>query len=273
VHPGDPVASANALAAAVDQAVSTPQGQARLALIASFGNIAGWWDAHQPRPTAPDDVIRAQAQWIKNAFILGLGPIARADLERRAGGNPSWNTGVDYRRQLARSSQTEQVLAAYRVAGLAVNADLASLDAAPRIAADPAAVRYVRQYGVPTGDIEAPVLTLHTTGDGGAVPDLDRWYGDRVRHEGNASKLRQLYVDRGYALRGQLRRGDRRAAYPVRPDRLRPVAGHHRAPAHRGGERPRRGVLQGAGLRQLRGRADAAGVHHLHPPQFLRSTR
>jgi pimeloyl-ACP methyl ester carboxylesterase len=197
VHPRDPVASANALAAAVDQAVSTPQGRARLALIASFGNIAGWWDAHQPRPTAPDDVIRAQAQWIKYAFILGLGPIARADLERRAGGNPSWNTGVDYRRQLARSSQTEQVLAAYRVAGLAVNADLASLDAAPRIAADPAAVRYVRQYGVPTGDIEVPVLTLHTTGDGGAVPDLDRWYGDRVRHEGNASKLRQLYVDRG----------------------------------------------------------------------------
>jgi pimeloyl-ACP methyl ester carboxylesterase len=201
VHPRDPVASANALVAGVDRAVTTPQGRARLALIASFGNIAGWWDAHQPRPTAPDDVIRAQAQWIRNAFVLGLGPIARADLERRAGGNPSWNTGVDYRRQLARSSQTGQVLAAYRAAGLDVNADLnadlAQLNAAPRIAADPAAVRYVRRFGVPTGDIEAPVLTLHTTGDGGAVPDLDRWYGDRVRQEGNASRLRQLYVDRG----------------------------------------------------------------------------
>lgn len=197
VHPRDPVASATALATAVDRAVTTPQGRAKLALIASFGNIPGWWDAHQPRPTVPDDVIRAQAQWIKNAYVLAQGPIGRADLERRAGGNPSWNTGVDYRRQFAKSDQTRQALAAYRAAGLDVRADLARLNAAPRIAADPAAVRYLRQYGVPTGDIEAPVVTLHTIGDGGAVPDLERWYGDRIRRAGNASKLRQLYIDRG----------------------------------------------------------------------------
>jgi len=124
-------------------------------------------------------------------------PIARADLERRAGGNPSWNTGVDYRHQLARSSQTEQVRAAYRAAGLDLNADLARLNAASRIAADPAAVRYVREFGVPTGDIGVPVVTVHTTGDGGAVPDLERWYAERVWHEGNANRLRQLFVDRG----------------------------------------------------------------------------
>jgi pimeloyl-ACP methyl ester carboxylesterase len=197
VHPRDPTGSMNALAAAVDQAVTTPQGRARLALVASFGNITGWFSAHQPRPTEMDEVIRAQAQWIKGAYIYGQGPVARADLEPRAGGNPSWNTGVDYRHQLAASSQTEQVLAAYRAAGLDVKADLARLNAAPRIAADPAAVRFIRQFGVPTGDIEVPVVTLHTIGDGGAVPDLDRWYGERVRHEGGASRLRQFYVDRG----------------------------------------------------------------------------
>jgi pimeloyl-ACP methyl ester carboxylesterase len=197
VRPRDPMGSTNALAAAVDQAVTTPQGRARLALVASFGNIAGWYSAHLPRPTGMDERIRAQAQWIENAFIYGLGPTARVDLERRAGGNPSWNTGVDYRHQLARSSQTEQVRAAYRAAGLDLNADLARLNNAPRIAADPAAVRYVRQFGVPTGDIDVPVVTVHTTGDGGAVPDLERWYAEKVRHEGNASRLRQLFVDRG----------------------------------------------------------------------------
>jgi len=197
VHPRDPIASTNALAAAVDQAVTTAAGRARLALAASFGNIAGWYSAHLPRPTGMDGRIRAQAQWIKNAFVYGLGPIARADLERRAGGNPSWNTGVDYRHQLARSSQTEQVRAAYRAAGLDLDTDLARLNAAPRITADPAAVGYVRQFGVPTGDIDVPVVTLHTTGDSGAVPDLERWYAEQVRHEGNPSNLRQLFVDRG----------------------------------------------------------------------------
>lgn len=197
VRPRDPAASTNALAAAVDQALTTPQGRARLALVASFGNITGWYSAHLPRPTERDERIRAQAQWIKNAFIYGLGPIARVDLERRAGGNPSWNVGVDYRRQLARSSQTRQVLAAYRAAGLDVNADLARLNATSRIAADPAAVRYVRRFGVPTGDIQAPVVTLHTIGDGGAVPDLERWYAEQVRRNGDASRLRQLFVNRG----------------------------------------------------------------------------
>jgi pimeloyl-ACP methyl ester carboxylesterase len=197
VRPRDPVASMNALAAAVDRAMTTPQGRARLALVASFGNITGWYSAHLPRPTEMDERIRNQAQWIKNAFIFGLGPMARADLEHRAGGNPSWNVGVDYRRQLARSNQTRQVLAAYRAAGLDVNTDLARLNAAPRIDADPAAVQYMRRFGVPTGDIEVPMVTLHTTGDGGAVPDLERWYAEQVRRHGAASKLRQLFVDRG----------------------------------------------------------------------------
>ena len=197
VHPHDPIRSAIALAAAVDRAAATPQGRARLALIASFGNISDWYSAHLPRPTGMDDRIRAQALWMRNAYIYALGPIGRADLESRAGGNPSWNTGVDYRHQLARSSQTAQVLAAYRAAGLDVNADLARLNAAPRIAADPASVRFVRQFGVPTGDIDVPVVTLHTTGDGGAVPELERWLAERIRHEGNTSRLRQLFVDRG----------------------------------------------------------------------------
>lgn len=54
----------------------------------------------------------------------------RADLERRAGGNPSWNVGVDYGRQLAHSPNRDLVRRAYREAGLSLHADLHRLAAA-----------------------------------------------------------------------------------------------------------------------------------------------
>jgi pimeloyl-ACP methyl ester carboxylesterase len=197
VHPRDPVASTLALQHAVEQAVTTQQGRARLALVAALGDVSGWYSALQPRPTELAEVIRQQAQWIEFADILGLGPMARADLEARAGGNPSSNVGVDYARQLARSSQRDVALRAYREAGLDLHADLDRLAAAPRIPADPAAVRFIDTYGVPRGDAGVPTLTMKTTGDGGAVPAHDRWFAERIRRNGDARDLRQLYVERG----------------------------------------------------------------------------
>jgi dienelactone hydrolase len=193
----DPARSTQALVQAVDQAVTTPQGRARLALASAFNNVTGWYSAHQPRPTDMTERIRQQAAWVRNAYIAGLGPFARVDLERRAGGNPSWNVGIDYRRQLARSDQKNLVKQAYRAAGLDLRADLDRLAAAPRIAPDPGAVRYMYRFGVPQGSTPVPVITLHSTGDGGAVPDQERWYATQVRRSGDPSRLRQLFVDRG----------------------------------------------------------------------------
>lgn len=197
VRAADPAASAQALAAAIQQALTTPRGRARLALAGSFNNVADWYIAHQPRPTDLVERIRQQASWVLNAYTLGLGPTARVDLERRAGGNPSWNVGVDYGRQLARSSQQDLVRKAYRAAGLDLRADLDALAAAPRITADPQAVAFMYRYGVVRGSGRVPVVTLHTTGDGGAVPDQERWYAEQVRRASDASRLRQVYVDRG----------------------------------------------------------------------------
>src|SRR5262249_51366786 len=149
-------------------------GRARLALAASTNNVAGWWSALQPRPTDPDEVIRQQALWLRNAYIGGFGgPIAHADLEAKVGGNPAVNVGVDYRRQLARSSQSAAVRDAYRRAGLDLDADLQALAAAPRIAPDPGALAHLYRTAMPTGHISVPVITLHSVGDGGAVPDQD----------------------------------------------------------------------------------------------------
>ncbi|MEA2149746.1 MAG: hypothetical protein QOD69_1576 [Solirubrobacteraceae bacterium] len=196
VHATDPVRSTALLAQAVEQAPTTPQGRARLALTGALNNVAGWYFGHDPQPTDPIERIRQQALWIENAYIKSFGPSGRVDLERKAGGNPSWNVGIDYRRQLGRSSQRELVRAAYRAAGMDLDRDLARLAVAPRIAPDPAAVAFMERF-VPRGRTPAPIVTLHATGDGGAVPDQERWLADQVHRSGDPHELRQLYVERG----------------------------------------------------------------------------
>jgi alpha-beta hydrolase superfamily lysophospholipase len=186
------------LAKAVADATTTPQGRARLALAAAFADIPGWFAAHEPRPTTTADRVTAQANWLQ-AFIIFAGPKERAiDMEPRAGGNPSTNVGVDYRHQLARSTQAKLVREAYRAApALDLGADLDRLAATPRIAADPPAVAYMDRVAIPTGRTPVPVITLHTPQDGGAIAGHERWYAGQVRRHGDPDKLRQLYVDRG----------------------------------------------------------------------------
>lgn len=192
VRPTDPFASAQALQAAVDQAMTTPEGQAKLALANAFGNVPDWNSALDPTPTDLAGRIRAQAE-IDPMHIWVFGPIGRVDLEARAEGNPSWNTGIDYRRQLAKSSQRDLVRQAYRAAGRDLDADLDALASAPRIGADPDARAWLDRFGVPRGTAPTPVVTLHATADA-AVADHVRWYADRVD---DGSQLRQLYVNRG----------------------------------------------------------------------------
>jgi dienelactone hydrolase len=197
VRPADPAGSTAALQRAVDDALDTPEGRARLALANAFGNVVGWGSAHEPQPTDLVERIRQQAALDRDVIIGTFGPTARGDLERRAGGNPSSNVGIDYRHQLARSDQQDAVREAYRIAGLDLDRDLDLLAAASRIEADPGAVDYLVRHADPQGTTPAPVLTLHNTGDGGAVPDHERWYAGQVRRSGNPEDLRQLFVDRG----------------------------------------------------------------------------
>ncbi|MFV0132008.1 DUF6351 family protein [Streptomyces sp. HMX87] len=199
VRPADPAtatAHTEALAAAVREARGSKEGRARLALAGAIANIPTWYSPFEPRPTEPTDRIIAQSLWVEFAYGYGLGPTGRLDLEARAGGNPSWNTGIDYRRQLAKSSLRDLVREAYAAAGLDLGADLATLAGAKRISADPAAVAYTKRHGLVRGTAPTPTLTLHTTGDGGAVGDQVRWWADQVKRHGNAP-FRQLHLARG----------------------------------------------------------------------------
>lgn len=186
-------------ASILEQAQRSDEGRARLALSAAIGNIPGWYDPAMAEP-APDDYAGQQQQqyrWYDEVGLLVFFAL-RAQVERRAGGNPSWNLGVDYRLRLESSINRKQVHGLYRAANLDLEGDLASLDSGQRIGADPEAVRYLERHIVFNGDLAGtPVLALHTSGDGLVTPDNEQAYADVVNWAGNADLLRQLYLRRG----------------------------------------------------------------------------
>ena len=182
----------------LDAAQSTAQGRARLALAAAVGDLPGWFNAALPEP-GPREFVAQQAnqfQWIKQVdgpFLFFL----RAELEARAGGNPSWNTGVNYAKQLGRSIDNAEVQTLYADAGLNLDDDLAALAAAPRISADPSAVSYLTDHIVFNGNLGGkPVLTIHTTGDGLVLNSDEQAYRSVAQDAKDSQLLRQAFVHR-----------------------------------------------------------------------------
>jgi pimeloyl-ACP methyl ester carboxylesterase len=197
IPPKDPTANLTAAEAAAAAAQATPQGQARLALSAALGDTPGWFTPLSPEPAASDFTGQEanQFKWETQvdfpfAFFL------RAELEGRAGGNPSWNTGVNYFTDLRKSSDFAEVKALYAAAGLSLHADLETLNNAARISANPSAVHYLEQNITFNGVLPGPVLTMHTTGDGLVVNQNEQAYASVVRRAGDSSLLRQIFVHR-----------------------------------------------------------------------------
>jgi pimeloyl-ACP methyl ester carboxylesterase len=181
----------------VEAAQNTPQGQARIALAAALSDIPGWYTTGSPRPAKADyaDEEANQYQWlVQDAIDFAF--FWRAELEARAGGNPSWNAGVDYRGHLDKSPERAEVRALYAQAGLSLNADLRSLAARAKITANPASLNYLSDNIILDGQISVPVLALQTEGDGLVVPESETAYGGAVNGSGDGALLRRLYVNR-----------------------------------------------------------------------------
>ena len=194
-NPGANLALAEQIIAA---AQATPQGRARIALAAAVGDLPGWFNAALPEPTSTDYASQEQNQflWLSQVdgpFLFYL----RAELEARAGGNPSWNTGVNYAQQLGKSINKAEVQALYQLAGLSVDDDLATLTGASRVSADAGAVGYLTDNIVFNGQLSGkPVLTIHTTGDGLVLNSDEQAYRSVVQDAKDSQLLRQAFVHR-----------------------------------------------------------------------------
>jgi hypothetical protein len=173
----------------------TAAGRARLALASAVGGIPGWTPGAAGPPGTPGDVEAGQYRyWLTSGvrFFFGY----RAELEARAGGSPSWNTGVDYGAELRASGLAGEVDALYRAAGLRLADDLARLAGGERFAADPGAERYLERYATPAGQIDIPVLTLHGVADPQVPAAQEGAYAAAVAAAGRSPLLRQLFVQR-----------------------------------------------------------------------------
>ena len=194
----DPFGTVDTVLAALAQAQETPQGRARIALAAAMADMPGWAGAGSPRPDPHDYAAQELGQFqALQELVVILAVAVRSELEQRAGGNVSWNTGVNYTRQLNRSVDRAEVVALYRKSGADLVDDLRQLKQAPRIAADPAAVNYLRDVASLAGQLHGrPVLTLHTAGDTAVATENEQAYAGAVRRAGGSSALRQVFVER-----------------------------------------------------------------------------
>jgi hypothetical protein len=178
-------------------AQKTAQGQARIALAAALGDTPGWFDPLSPEPSATDYVTQEANQdlWLSEIdfpFAFAL----RAEVEGRAGGNPSWNNGVDYTKQLQSSVDYAEVQGLYQAAGLDLATDLMMVNSASRIVAKQSAVVYMKRNIIFNGQIPIPVLTLHTKGDGLVAVENESAYKDVVEDGKDEKFLRQVFVHR-----------------------------------------------------------------------------
>jgi pimeloyl-ACP methyl ester carboxylesterase len=197
IHISDPEANAALAEGLLAEAQLTPEGRARTALITSLADLPGWFNPNAPEPAADDFTAQEGNQFLWGQNIgVPFDFEFRAELEARAGGNPSSNVGVNYRKQLELSAGRDEVRALYSAAGSSLEADLEALNRAPRIAPDPGAFEYLEQNITFNGEIRVPVLTAHTKGDGFVVVENETTYRHAVDRAGNGRLLRQAFVDR-----------------------------------------------------------------------------
>ncbi|MEU4451277.1 alpha/beta fold hydrolase [Nocardioides sp. NPDC023903] len=182
------------------EAQQTPAGRARIALAATIGQLPAWSES-EPRPE-PRHTDAYQRGWYgalaaDSLPYIGQAMSSRRSFEALVGGNPSWNTGVDYAAQLANASpETRRVVSRlYREAGLSLEADVSRVDDADRISADPAAVKRFALGTEFDGRISVPVVTMSNIGDQISTVAQQSEYQNEVTRAGNSDLLRQTYVE------------------------------------------------------------------------------
>jgi hypothetical protein len=201
--PGDGLNTGYQLDALANQAQTTPQGRARLALAMAFMNVATWAPG-EAMPASHDYATQEQEQYDVQ-FKAGPPPISttmdfvefgRPYIEQAAGGNGSWTKGVNFAWLLARSSYAPEVISLYRHAGLNLWRDLDNLTRHADIAADPGAIRSLDRTSVPTGRLQVPELDMHTISDQLVPVQQENYYRHTVDRAWRGNLLRQAFIQR-----------------------------------------------------------------------------
>jgi hypothetical protein len=179
-------------------AQETAEGRARIAFAAALAQLPHWGlDEGATQPPDPHDVLAVQDGFYQELAYIAAGghrAVLRQAVESFAG-NPSWNAGIDYARlfEAAAVPMRDVVAALYAQAGLDLGQDLARINAAPRIAADPVGVDYARESTF-DGRLAKPLLYMTTTGDPLSPVSNSRPLEAAAHAAGTGDLLRMLYV-------------------------------------------------------------------------------
>jgi pimeloyl-ACP methyl ester carboxylesterase len=188
--PAEGAAAATRISALATAARGSAAGRARVALGTALFNMPTWSASQAAPPRDAEGIAQAQYEWLVGTLPFVMP--ARYFIELAAGGNGSWNTGVDYAALLARSPYRDTVRAMYRAAGLDLRADLADLTRNASVRADRPALAELKRTSTVTGRLDVPMLTMHTLYDQLAPVE----YQHRYAEQGRGPLLRQSYVDR-----------------------------------------------------------------------------
>lgn len=185
---------------ALAKAQETPLGRARIALAVTLGQLGGWVGPNSREPD-PRDVAALQLTMYEAMQQGALQPTgqSRRMFEQGGRGQMSWNTGVDYAAVFEANGDPDYkaiVRQLYAQAGSKIEDDLRTVNAAPRVAADPKAVKFWSAPGrTVIGEPKVPVLRIHTNGDKAVPVSLVQGYDAVIAVKRYESNYRAAFVN------------------------------------------------------------------------------
>lgn len=125
------------------------------------------------------------------ATSLFYSTVDRFEIERRVGGNPSTNIGVNYTHRISAADLTRYASFGFGT-GLLTSYATAVQSSAVRVAANPTARARLAALGTPTGRITAPTLNMHTADDPLVVVQNQRVFVGAVSAAGRSALFQRL---------------------------------------------------------------------------------
>lgn len=125
------------------------------------------------------------------ATSLFYATVDRFEIERRVGGNPSTNIGVDYRHRISAADLARYASFGFGT-GLLTSYAAAVQSSGARVAATPTARARLAALGTPTGRITAPTVNMHTAADPLVILQNQRVFVGMVAAAGRSALLQRL---------------------------------------------------------------------------------